>query len=110
MGELFIGAIDSIRKSIDSNKDFLTQLDGAIGDADHGINMSRGFEAVMNKLYADPGTDISSGLKKVGMTLLSSVGGASGPLYGTAFMRAAIRLRKKRSKQGTCCPDAFCRP
>jgi len=90
MSKNFIGAIGAIQKSIDTNKEFLTQLDGAIGDADHGINMSRGFEAVVTKLQAEPDLDVSVGLKKVGMILLSSVGGASGPLYGTAFMRAAV--------------------
>lgn len=87
---IFLNAIESVRQAIDKNKDFLTQLDGAIGDADHGVNMARGFDAVMTKLQAEPEIDISSGLKKIGMALLSSVGGASGPLYGTAFMRAAI--------------------
>lgn len=95
MSKLFLGAIDAIRESIDINKDFLTQLDGAIGDADHGINMARGFEAVMNKLNTEPDIDISSGLRKIGIALLSSVGGASGPLYGTAFMRAAVPAQGK---------------
>ena len=90
MNQMFLMAIQTIKQSIDTNKDFLTNLDGAIGDADHGINMARGFEAVMGKLNAEPDIDLSAGLKKIGMALLSSVGGASGPLYGTAFMRAAI--------------------
>jgi len=90
MNQMFLTAINTVKQSIDTNKDFLTNLDGAIGDADHGINMARGFEAVMGKLNAEPDIDLSAGLKKIGMALLSSVGGASGPLYGTAFMRAAI--------------------
>lgn len=69
------------------NKEFLTDLDRAIGDADHGSNMARGFKAVMEVLPGDE-TDIGILLKKVGMTLLSKVGGASGPLYGTFFMKA----------------------
>lgn len=93
MSKYFIDAIESVRQAIDKNKDFLTQLDGAIGDADHGINMARGFDAVMAKLQSEPDIDISSGLKKIGMALLSSVGGASGPLYGTAFMRAAVPVQ-----------------
>ncbi|MGE5632934.1 MAG: dihydroxyacetone kinase subunit DhaL [Caulobacteraceae bacterium] len=82
-------AIEAIREAINENKELLTNLDAAIGDADHGINMSRGFDAVHIKL-AEPGEEnISAVLKKVGMTLISTVGGASGPLYGTAFLRAA---------------------
>ncbi len=72
------------------NRDFLTQLDSPIGDADHGINMDRGFQAVVNKLPTVAGMDIGSVLKTVGMTLVSTVGGASGPLYGTAFLRAGM--------------------
>src|SRR5262249_49966305 len=70
------------------NREFLTQLDSPIGDADHGINMDRGFQAVIDKLPTVAGMDIGSILKTVGTTLVSTVGGASGPLYGTAFLRA----------------------
>lgn len=73
--------------AIAENKDYLTELDAAIGDADHGINMNRGMQAVLRKLDADPGGDIGALLKSVGMTLVSTVGGASGPLYGTLFLR-----------------------
>lgn len=79
--------LDIIAKRIIDNKDYLTELDREIGDADHGINMSRGFKAVLEKVNPDE-TDIGAVLKKAGMTLLSTVGGASGPLYGTAFMEA----------------------
>jgi len=72
-----------------ANKDYLTDLDAAIGDADHGINMNRGFSAVAAALDDNPPTDISSLLKTVAMTLIKTVGGASGPLYGTFFLRAA---------------------
>ena len=75
---------------IHENRDLLTQLDSPIGDADHGINMDRGFQAVINKLPTVAGMDIGSILKTVGMTLVSTVGGASGPLYGTAFLRAGL--------------------
>lgn len=95
VGDLFLGAIVAIKESIDCNKDFLTELDREIGDSDHGINMARGFEAVVNKLRAEPQPDLAGGLKKIGMTLLSTVGGASGPLYGTAFMRAAVPVQGK---------------
>jgi dihydroxyacetone kinase-like protein len=70
-----------------SNQEYLTQLDSEIGDADHGINMNRGFGVVLNQLPALNDTDIGTILKKTGMALISSVGGASGPLYGTFFMR-----------------------
>lgn len=77
-------------------RDYLTQLDSAIGDADHGINMERGFKAVVEKIQSQAETDIGSLLKLVGATLVSTVGGASGPLYGTAFLRAGLALADKR--------------
>ena len=79
--------LSKIADLITANKDFLTELDREIGDSDHGINMARGFSAVMEKLSPDD-ADIGAVLKKTGMTLLSKVGGASGPLYGTAYMEA----------------------
>ena len=68
-------------------KDELTALDAAIGDADHGINMDRGMQAVVQKLDADQPGDVPSLMKAVGMTLISKVGGAGGPLYGTLFLQ-----------------------
>jgi dihydroxyacetone kinase-like protein len=68
---------------------YLTELDAAIGDADHGANMDRGFKAVLGKLPPLADKDITTILKTVGMALLSTVGGASGPLYGTLFLQAA---------------------
>jgi phosphoenolpyruvate---glycerone phosphotransferase subunit DhaL len=65
----------------------LTELDSAIGDADHGTNLDRGMTAVLAALDAESPADPAALLKRVGMTLVSSVGGASGPLYGTAFLR-----------------------
>lgn len=73
----------------------LTDLDQAIGDGDHGINMSRGFKAVMEKLPAVEDKNIDDILKTVGMTLVSTVGGAAGPLYGTAFMKAGASAKDK---------------
>ena len=82
-----------------ANKDYLTQLDSAIGDADHGINMDRGFQAVVAKLTAQPAApaegDIGATLKGAGMTLISTVGGASGPLYGTLFLGMAAAAAGK---------------
>ena len=73
-----------------ASKQYLTELDSAIGDGDHGINMDRGFQAVVAKL-PEIGSDSAGGLfKGVGMTLISTVGGASGPLYGTFFLRAGM--------------------
>jgi dihydroxyacetone kinase-like protein len=70
-------------------QDTLTRLDAAIGDADHGTNLTRGTAAVVAMLDATPPTDPAALLKATGMTLVSSVGGASGPLYGTLFLRMA---------------------
>lgn len=82
------------------NKEYLTELDSAIGDADHGINMKRGFDKVMEKLPSVADKDIGNILKTTGMTLISSVGGASGPLYGTFFMRAGMSAAAKEELSG----------
>ena len=79
--------ISRIGDVIIANKDFLTDLDREIGDADHGINMARGFTEVLAVVPQD-NENIGEVLKKTGMTLLAKVGGASGPLYGTAYMQA----------------------
>ena len=87
--------LNQIAHVLHENRDYLTQLDSPIGDADHGINMDRGFKAVVEKLPTVAGTDIGSILKTVGTTLVSTVGGASGPLYGTAFLRAGVATSGK---------------
>ena len=79
--------IRTFAAEIDANKEYLTQLDAAIGDADHGINMQRGMSAVLGKLDAGGADDVGGLLKTVGMTLVSTVGGAGGPLYGTLFLQ-----------------------
>ncbi len=71
------------------NRELLTQLDAAIGDADHGINMDRGFRKVAEKLPGFENRDIGWILRETGMALIATVGGASGPLYGTFFVKAA---------------------
>jgi dihydroxyacetone kinase-like protein len=81
--------LNMFASAIKHHKEELTELDAAIGDADHGINMDRGFKKVSSILPSIEGKDISSILKTVSMTLISSVGGASGPLYGTWFLRAS---------------------
>lgn len=72
---------------VNQNKSYLTELDSAIGDADHGANMARGMTSVLNLVDADGADGVGTLFKKAGMTLVSSVGGASGPLYGTFFMK-----------------------
>ena len=85
--------IEGMAKKIEAEKDYLTQLDDEIGDGDHGINLARGFEAVEKKLPSLAGGDIGALLKGIGMQLVSTVGGASGPLYGTAFMKAGMACK-----------------
>jgi len=80
---------------IAEQRDYLTQLDSAIGDADHGINMNRGMKAVMAKLDGHAPGDIGATLKTVGMTLVSTVGGAGGPLYGTLFLQLGVATSGK---------------
>jgi phosphoenolpyruvate---glycerone phosphotransferase subunit DhaL len=69
------------------NRAYLTKLDGAIGDGDHGTNMDRGMKKALERLESTDGDDIGASLKAVGMALVSSVGGAAGPLYGTLFLQ-----------------------
>ena len=69
------------------NRSYLTKLDGAIGDGDHGTNMDRGMKKALERLDASDGDDIGASLKTIGMALVSSVGGAAGPLYGTLFLQ-----------------------
>ncbi|MBR6712314.1 MAG: dihydroxyacetone kinase subunit L [Selenomonadaceae bacterium] len=83
-----LAIIEAIAKRIEAEKNFLTELDNEIGDGDHGINLARGFKAVDEKLPTFADKDIGAILKGVGTALVSTVGGASGPLYGTAFMKA----------------------
>lgn len=90
-----IKIIENIAKAIEQNRDYLTDLDSAIGDADHGINMSKGFRAVSEKLNSQDFKNFGELFKTVGMTLISTVGGASGPLYGTAFMKAGTSAADK---------------
>ena len=86
--ERLVGWLSAFRDAVHEHGDHLTELDSAIGDADHGTNLIRGMDAVMAAVGSPPET-AGDLLKKVGMTLVTSVGGASGPLYGTFFLRAA---------------------
>ncbi|GAA4684943.1 dihydroxyacetone kinase subunit DhaL [Phytohabitans rumicis] len=77
--------IAAIAAAVAEQADYLTQLDSAIGDADHGVNLNRGFTAVLAALDGPPPATVGEVLVKTGSTLISKVGGAAGPLYGTAF-------------------------
>ncbi|NRT40187.1 dihydroxyacetone kinase [Clostridium beijerinckii] len=77
-GKKIIEILEKISEKIDENKAYLSELDAAIGDGDHGLNMNKGFKAVVEKIKDDDGNDIGGILKKSGMALVSNVGGASG--------------------------------
>src|SRR5512139_3122722 len=90
-----INWVNEYGRVIAENKDYLTQLDSAIVDADHVANMDRGFKSALSKLSAVADKDIGTLLKSVGMTLVQTVGGAGGPLYGTFFMQAGTVTANK---------------
>ena len=88
--------VDLFTDRLHAARDELTQLDSAIGDADHGINMDRGFTAARARVAElDADADLGTVAKAVGMTLISTVGGASGPLYGTFFLRLATTFGER---------------
>lgn len=87
--------LQKIGEKIEEQKDYLTELDQPIGDSDHGINLARGFKAVSEKLATVQDKDIGTILKTAGMALVSTVGGASGPLYGSAYMKMGMALNGK---------------
>ncbi|WP_425864925.1 dihydroxyacetone kinase subunit DhaL [Arthrobacter sp. TWP1-1] len=90
-----VWAVDWLRRSaavVAENRMALIELDRAIGDGDHGENMDRGFTAILEKLDAEPPATPGAAFKLAAMTLMSKVGGAAGPLYGTAFLRAATTV------------------
>jgi phosphoenolpyruvate---glycerone phosphotransferase subunit DhaL len=82
-----LGWVRAFAAQVDENKSYLTRLDSAIGDGDHGTNMDRGMRKAVERLNGVEGHDIGAALKAVGTALVSSVGGAGGPLYGTFFMQ-----------------------
>lgn len=88
--EQLVSWLARFRDLVTEQQGYLTELDSAIGDADHGSNMTRGMTAVMDKLGAAPASAADELFKSVGMTLVTSVGGASGPLYGTFFLRMGM--------------------
>ena len=90
--ENFTNWLRDLASTLHDNAAYLTELDAAIGDADHGINMDRGFQAIVAVLDETSFETVDELLKKAGMTLVSKVGGASGPLYGTFFLRFGTAL------------------
>jgi dihydroxyacetone kinase-like protein len=94
-----LGWVEAFSSTVAENREYLTKLDSAIGDGDHGINMDRGMKAVVDKLDGLEGDDIGTLLKTVGMTLVSTVGGAGGPLYGTLFLQMGMATAGKSELQ-----------
>jgi dihydroxyacetone kinase-like protein len=87
--------LTAVGSVLSENREYLTTLDAALGDADHGINMDRGFKKVVEVVSKNREKDIGSILKDTGMALISAVGGASGPLYGSFFLRAGSAVSQK---------------
>jgi dihydroxyacetone kinase-like protein len=91
--DFFVASFRRMAKTAEEHRDEWTKLDGDIGDGDHGINLTIGFREVVKQLDALPDdTDVAGTFKLVGMTLLRKVGGASGPLYGSFFMKAGAEV------------------
>ncbi|QAS53458.1 dihydroxyacetone kinase subunit DhaL [Halobacillus litoralis] len=90
--------VNKTNEKIQNNKEYLTSLDQAVGDGDHGINMARGFKEVVAKLDDNSYENASDALKDTAMTLMSKVGGAAGPLYGTAFLKLSTSLKDKSAE------------
>ena len=88
--------VELAAEAMEAHREYLTELDSAIGDADHGINMSRGFKKALEKVSGGSYQDIGGVFKDVAMALMGSVGGASGPLYWTLFMKMSMKLAGKR--------------
>jgi len=93
--------IRAFASTVAEQKEYLTELDSAIGDADHGINMDRGMNAVVAKIDGQSPTDVGVLLKTVGMTLVSTVGGAGGPLYGTLFLQLGTATAGKETLEAS---------
>ncbi len=94
-----VGLVRAFAAVVAENKEYLTELDSAIGDADHGINMNRGMQAALEAVQDQPAdqgvADIGAMYKAVGMKLVSTVGGAGGPLYGTLFLQLGVKSAGK---------------
>jgi dihydroxyacetone kinase-like protein len=96
-GEALVAWLRAFAAAVARERDALTELDAAIGDADHGVNMDRGMQAVVAKLSGGAEGDTGALLKTVGMTLVSTVGGAAGPLYGTLFLDMGKAARDREA-------------
>lgn len=90
-----IGWFHKLAETYQQKKDELTELDRQIGDADHGLNMARGFAAVADKIDSVQDKDLGTIFKMAAMTLISTVGGASGPLYGSFFSAGSCKISRK---------------
>lgn len=88
-------ALAKMDQTVEAHREYLTELDSAIGDADHGINMTRGFRKAVEKMQGTTYGDFGALFKDVAMVMMGSVGGASGPLYGTFFMKVSQKLAGK---------------
>ncbi len=93
--ERTVAVIQAMAAAMEENRKHLTKLDSEIGDGDHGNNMHRGFQAALERLEETDAGSPAEVLKAVSMALISKVGGAAGPLYGTAFLRASTSLGDK---------------
>ncbi|HEY9575806.1 MAG TPA: dihydroxyacetone kinase subunit DhaL [Lachnospiraceae bacterium] len=92
---MLLEIIEKIADEIIKNKEYLTELDRVIGDGDHGVNLARGFEEIKAQLPTYTSLTYSDIFQKMGMALLTKVGGASGAIYGTAFMSAGMHCKGK---------------
>ena len=93
--EKIFEVLTAMSRKMEEEKLYLTDLDNATGDGDHGINMAKGFSAMAEKLPTLAGQSLGAVFKTVGMTLVSAVGGSAGPLYGTAFLKSALVMGEK---------------
>src|SRR3712207_8721462 len=94
---MLLEIIEKIADEIIKNKEYLTELDRVIGDGDHGVNLARGFEEIKAQLPTYSSLEYSDIFQKMGMALLTKVGGASGAIYGTAFMSAGMYCKDRKS-------------
>ena len=105
--ESTLAIISEMASTMEENRRYLTKLDSEIGDGDHGTNMHRGFQAALERLEGSEPSSPAEVLKTVSMALISKVGGAAGPLYGTAFLRASTALQDKDEVSGEDVADAL---
>nr|WP_273842449.1 dihydroxyacetone kinase subunit DhaL [Rubrobacter calidifluminis] len=105
--ESTIAVVRAMAAAVEEHRQELTRLDSKIGDGDHGTNMHRGFQAALERLETDAPSTPSDVLKAVSMALISKVGGAAGPLYGTAFLRASSALSGKEEPDASDAVEAM---